>query len=206
LLTKARDSAFDPRGHVHTHPETYFTFLQDTASFPAFYCTGQEDDQHSLQVKGGDLDQLLDEIANKYLGEESTRRSRIRQAFREMIPEQIEDAAWRHWALSLVTIQKPAGSDNVTFELAHVRLKIARDDKTGRAVIGPQEATLVKSSYSVMGRYISFYSAELAKIFDKATVDELVDAMTTKLTTPSSSLPQKQQQPPVQRVFHWTKQ
>ncbi|KAF9363840.1 hypothetical protein BGX34_003173 [Mortierella sp. NVP85] len=199
LLTKAKESDFDPHDGIHTFPETYFSFLENAASFPAFYHQGREDEQYALRLKGGDNGQLLDEIADKYLqkppssslpsyrdsadrGEkkESERGLRIRQAFRELIPVTVEKAEWKDWALSLVTIQKPLGSDNITFELAHVRLSISRDDRTGRAVIGPQEATLVKSSYSVMGRYISFYSNEIAKFIEKATVDEFLRAMTTR--------------------------
>ncbi|KAK3822956.1 MAG: hypothetical protein J3Q66DRAFT_136779 [Benniella sp.] len=196
LLTKAKESDFDPRDGIHTIPETYFSFLENAASFPAFFHRGQEDEQHALRLKGGDNDQLLDEITDKYLQKPSSfslpspkgsknkreeeRALRIRQAFRELIPATVEKAEWKDWALSLVTIQKPLGSDNITFELAHVRLEISRDDRTGRAVIGPQEATLVKSSYSVMGSYISFYSNEIAKFIEKATVDEFLRAMTTR--------------------------
>ncbi|KAF8939601.1 hypothetical protein BGZ58_009207 [Dissophora ornata] len=191
LLYSAKETAFYPSSAcgVHTQPEAFFNYLQKATSFPAFRYLGVEDEQYMLELRNGGSEQLLDQIAEKYYGREGVRVSRkletdnaareIREAFRKLVPKSIEDPGWRRWVLSLVTIYKPKDSDEITFDLAHVRLTISRDAVTGEAVIDPQVASLTKSSYLVMGRYISFYSDEIANFIEKATVNVFLRAMTT---------------------------
>ncbi|KAF9168963.1 hypothetical protein BGX21_011014 [Mortierella sp. AD011] len=134
-------------------------------------------------------------------GMKKKKKEYIREAFRKLIPKTVENKHWKQWVLSLVTIQKPLSSDKVTFDLAQVRLTIStvHDSIGGRknsccsksisrgggsggctAAIDRQVALLVKSSYSLDGGYISFYSDEIARFIEKGTVDEFLRLMTTK--------------------------
>ncbi|KAF9113117.1 hypothetical protein BGX27_002182 [Mortierella sp. AM989] len=128
------------------------------------------------------------------------KKQRIREAFRKLIPKTVENKDWKQWLLSLVTIQKLENSDHVTFDLAQVRLTIStgneknnegkRKRKEGKdfdcskggctAVIDRQVALLIKSSYFVVGGYVSFFSSEISKMVEKGTVDEFLELLTTK--------------------------
>ncbi|KAF9993881.1 hypothetical protein BGZ80_004467 [Entomortierella chlamydospora] len=219
LIYSAKETSFDPSEKIHTRPEAYFDFLQKAASFPAFFYRGPEDREHELRLNG-DPEQLLDQIADHYYRQEDyiydskingysdscigegmkKKKENIREAFRKLIPKTVENKHWKQWVLSLVTIQKPLGSDEVTFDLAQVRLTISTvHDKTGRrnsrcsrstsggggsggctVAIDRQVALLVKSSYNLVGGYTSFYSDEIARFIEKGTVDEFLRLMTTK--------------------------
>ncbi|KAI1312307.1 hypothetical protein EDD11_002961 [Mortierella claussenii] len=200
-------------------PETFFQFLETVAAYPAFYHFEEEneDGQYELMLQGGE-EQLLDEIMEKYenpslhvavrhqkdLGLDKA--NRIRQAFRELLPrctvtaDDATDFSWRtpgrdeqttKWVLSLVVISKPEGTDDVTFDMAHVRLAASGcsgksnddDDGNGKGMnkvrIEKQVASMTRSSYSVIGRYISYYSGDIAKMVGKSTVDAFKRAMTT---------------------------
>ncbi|KAF9356593.1 hypothetical protein BGX26_005052 [Mortierella sp. AD094] len=216
LIYGAKETSFDPSEKIHTQPEAYFDFLQRAASFPAFFYRYTEDKEHELHLNG-DPEQLLDQIADHYYRQEDyvyinelngdsdsyssdgmkQKKKNIREAFRKLVPKTVENKHWKQWVLSLVTIQKPADSDEVTFDLAQVRLTIStthnsrrggRNSRCSRgssgsgctAAIDRQVALLVKSSYNVVGGYISFYSDEIARFIEKGTVDEFLRLMTTK--------------------------
>ncbi|KAG0302739.1 Trimethylguanosine synthase [Dissophora globulifera] len=199
LQYSANGAAFDPSAGIHTRPEAYFGYLQNVASFPAFHFLGVEDKQRALKLSGGGTEELLDQIVENYFGsdqdqassyvrhwqrkliateEERARKEQVREAFRKLIPRMVAKVGWRKWVLSLVTIRKPKGTDDVSFELAHVRLTISRDADDGRVVIDPQEASLITSSYSMIGGYTSFYSEEISRFIEKTTVDKFLENMT----------------------------
>ncbi|KAF9200122.1 hypothetical protein BGZ49_009669 [Haplosporangium sp. Z 27] len=227
LIYNAKSTSFDPSEKIHTHPEIYFDFLQTVASFPAFHHQGTTEDKEYELYLNGDPEQLLDQIADHYYdydydqcddydynssghrdcggrsgGDDRNgikkRREKTRQAFRGMIPKTVENEEWKQWLLSLITIRKPANSDEVTFELAQVRLTISRSNNCNNKELGPsfncngggggvaidrQVALMVKSSYSVNGGFISFFSDDISRFVEKGTLDEFLTLMTTRQIT-----------------------
>ncbi|KAG0198057.1 hypothetical protein BGX28_008476 [Mortierella sp. GBA30] len=195
LLYSAKETAFHPADGISDSPESYFDFLQKVADFPAFHIIGTEDKEYDLTLDGS-LEQFLDQITDKY--RLSLSRSlhqptlglldRIRDAFRGLVPESVDNPSKtrKKWLLSLVILQKPKESDEVTFEMIHVRLTISKEEKSGRALIDQQSASMTVSSYMVIGRYISFYSDELARFIEKGDVDQLISALTTTTTKDQS--------------------
>ncbi|KAF9962685.1 hypothetical protein BGZ70_007972 [Mortierella alpina] len=179
LLYCAEETGFLPADGKSDNPEAYFDFLQKAASFPAFYFLGTEDKQYTLSLDG-DRGQFLDQVREKYrLESTSADLDRIRSSFKALLPRTIDHPAQRSWLLSLVTLEKQVGTDNVTFSMAHVRLTLSRDEKSGVATIDRQEASMTLSYYSVMGRFISFYSDELARYIKKGSVDQLIRTLSS---------------------------
>ncbi|KAF9572369.1 hypothetical protein EC968_009943 [Mortierella alpina] len=179
LLYCAEETSFIPAGGKSDVPEAYFDFIQKAASFPAFYFLGTEDKQYTLDLNG-DIRQFLDQVTEKYRLEPTfTHPDRISNRFQDLIPRTIEHPHKRNWLLSLITLHKQMGTDNVTFSMAHVRLTMSRDEKSGIATIDRQAASMTLSCYSVMGRYISFYSDELARYIKKGSVDQLIRTLSS---------------------------
>ncbi|KAG9323036.1 hypothetical protein KVV02_001691 [Mortierella alpina] len=179
LLYCAEETSFHPAGGRSDTPEAYFDFIQKAASFPAFYFLGTEDRQYTLDLNG-DREQFLDQVTEKYRLESTfADPDRIRSSFQTLVPRTIDHPSKRSWLLSLITLNKQMGTDNVTFSMAHVRLTMSRDEKSGIATIDRQAASMTLSCYSVMGRYISFYSDELARYIEKGSVDQLIRTLSS---------------------------
>lgn len=179
LLYCAEETSFLPAGGISDTPEAYFDFVQKAASFPAFYYLGTEDKQYTLDLNG-DMGQFLEQVTEKYRLESTFKHlDRISSSFQALVPRTIDHPSQRSWLLSLITLHKEMGTDNVTFSMAHVRLTMSRDEKSGTATIDRQEASMTLSCYSVMGRYISFYSDELARYIEKGSVDQLIHTLSS---------------------------
>ncbi|CAO3566704.1 unnamed protein product [Mortierella alpina] len=179
LLYCAEETSFLPAGAKSDTPEAYFGFIQKAASFPAFYFLGTEDKQYTLALDG-DRRQFLEQVMEKYRLESTFEDlDRISDSFQALLPGTIDHPSQRSWLISLITLQKQIGTDNVTFSMAHVRLTMSRDEKSGVATIDRQEASMTLSCYSVLGRFISFYSDELARYIKKGSVDQLIRTLSS---------------------------
>ncbi|KAF9950486.1 hypothetical protein BGZ72_007872 [Mortierella alpina] len=179
LLYCANDTSFFPAGGISDTPEAYFDFIQKAAIFPAFYFLGTEDKQYTLDLNG-DKGQFLDQVIEKYRLESAfADLDRIRNSFWDLVPRAIDHPSRRSWLLSMITLRKQMGSDDVTFSIAHVRLTMSKDEKSGIATIDRQVASMTLSCYSVMGRYISFYSDELARYIEKGSVGQLIRTLSS---------------------------
>ncbi|KAG0264445.1 hypothetical protein BG011_006804 [Mortierella polycephala] len=76
LLYHAKDAGFDPSTNgVSTPSEAYFGFLQNVADFSALY-----------SLSSNDLEQFLEQVAQKFRMDSETKADRTKVAFRALVP------------------------------------------------------------------------------------------------------------------------
>ncbi|KAF9964395.1 hypothetical protein BGZ70_006537 [Mortierella alpina] len=174
LWALAKESDFVPSEFdVITDPWLYRKFERQLLDFPGFKTS--EISQRPL-----DLDGTPHQFSSQIRSNFDTRYAEtIAKSFWSQIPGYVMKPSFRRWLTSQIIIYKDTHSDEITFEVAEIILRLSRDE-SGLAMIDRQRATLTRTFFTVDTATLVNNADDLARSVPIVGIHEFIKHMTTK--------------------------
>ncbi|KAG0264446.1 hypothetical protein BG011_006805 [Mortierella polycephala] len=161
----------------------YTNFMREIAVYPVFDLSKTE--SYKLELDG-DPDQFVNQISSKYSLDDAKDNNAVARNFRKLIPERIQNTAWRDWLLSQVVINQNPSSLTVTVEIARVAVKLSHRNE-GDAYMAAQTAVLTKSVFVVNSPLLSNNARRLVNSVPVTSARVVKGLLTTKFPSKSAA-------------------